>query len=382
MKMKQKQKKNSKFLKEFVVFIFVIGMVLAMLAPITSAAPGDPTSTASDSSSAGTATGGTDTTAEGTATATTDTTKTTVAPTTTVPVTEPGAYKDNYIYIPLNSSAYPEFPQLTSTTPTGMISEFVNGLIRNAKFILGAVAVLFIMLSALKLIISQGNDDTITKQKNAITYGIIGLLIIGFGDEFAKVMSVACAPGETQCARGGFLKDPNNIIQQAALFKQETRIFITFIKYSIGGIAIFMLVRNGIRLIGLAGSEESVAFDKKNLIYTSVGLLLIILASTVIDKVLFIVDPSKYSSAGLAPAINPTRGIQEVIGFTNLVVTFVAPIAILMLIVGAIMYATAGGKEEQMTKAKRLILLAIGGMVVIYGAFAIVTTIVAGQFIP
>ena len=101
----------------------------------------------------------------------------------------------------------------------------------------------------------------------AITYGIIGLMIIGFGDEFAKVLSVACAPGETECARGGFLKDPNNIIQQAALFKQTTRVIITFIKYFIGGVAILMFVRNGLRLIGLAGSEESVGLDKKNLIY-------------------------------------------------------------------------------------------------------------------
>ncbi|MFC1599818.1 hypothetical protein ACFL3T_02205 [Patescibacteria group bacterium] len=377
--MAQKQKTISRFLKEFVAFLFVLGIVLAMLAPITSAQ--DVTSGTGGGSSGGTAAQGTGGSGAGSAPSAVAPAKT--SPTTTsTPVTEPGAYKDDYIYIPLNPAAYPDFPKLSSTTPTGMLSEFANGLIRNAKFILGAVAVLFIMLSALKLIISQGNDDTITKQKNAITYGIIGLLIIGFGDEFAKVLSVACAPGETECARGGFLKDPNNIIRQAALFKQETRVIITFIKYLIGGVAIFMFIRNGIRLIGLAGSEESIALDKKNLIYTSVGLVAIILATTLIDKVLYIVDPSKYSSMGLDPAINPTRAVQEMIGFTNMAVTFVAPLAILMLIVGAIMYATAGGKEEQTNKAKKIIFLSIAGMVLIYGSFAIVSTIVAGQFSP
>ena len=46
------------------------------------------------------------------------------------------------------------------------------------------------------------------------------------------------------------------------------------------------------------------------------------------------------------------------------------------------MYATAGGNEEQTERAKRLVILAIGGMVLIYGAFAIISTVVSGQFIP
>lgn len=376
--MKQKQKIIWRFLKELTAVLFIAGMLLAMLAPIASAnvtttgSPGSPTPGATDTTGGGSDKAGV-----------TSTGTPTKSPTTTnLPATQPGEFKNDYIYVPLNPAVYPEFPQLSTTSPTGMLNEFAGGIIKNAKYILGAVAVLYIILSALKLIISQGSEDVITKQKNAMIYGIIGLIIIGFADEFAKVMSVACAPGEITCARGGFLKDPNNIIQQAALFKRETRIFITFIKYMIGGVAVLMFIRNGLRLIGLAGNEESIGLDKKNLIYSSVGLVLIILASTVIDKVLYIIDPSKYTSAGLAPAINPSRAVQEMVGFTNMAVTFVAPLAILMLIVGAIMYATAGGKEEQTQKAKRIILLSVAGMILIYGSFAIVSTIVAGQFTP
>ncbi len=371
--MKQKQNKISKFLKEFATFLILVGIVLALLAPISYAQTnitGDPTG--------GTPSG----TTEGENADVSKTVKSPTSPTTIVPAKNPEAYKDDYIYIPLDGSNYTNFPQLKSTSPTGMLNEFVNGIVKNLKLIIGSVAVLFIIVSAIKLIISQGSEDVITKQKNAIMYGIIGLVLIGFGDELAKVMSVACIPGQTECADGGFLKDPGNIISQAAIFKRETRILITFVKYIIGGIAVFMFVRNGIRLIGLAGSEESVTIDKKNLIYTSLGLLLIILASTVVDKVLYIVDPSKYTSAGLAPAINPSLAVQEMVGFTNAAVFIVAPISIFMLIVGAIMYATSGGKEEQMTKAKKLIMLTVVGMVLIYGAFAIVSTVIAGQFNP
>ena len=287
------------------------------------------------------------------------------------------------IYVPLDESAYSDFAQLSQTTPTGMLNQFVYGLVGNMKYILGAIAVLYIILSAIKLIVVGDNEESVTKQKTAITMGIIGLVLVMMSDEFARVLSVACAPGEVNCARGGFLSDPGNMIQQAGLFKQGTRVLITFIKYFVGSVAVIMLVRNGIRFVALAGNEESVGLDKKNVAFTSFALVLIIISSTVIDKVLYIVDITRYPSAtGVAPAVSPERGIQELVGITNLVVNFVAPIAILVLIIGAVMYATAGGNEEQTGKAKRLIILAIGGMVLIYGAFAIISTVVSGQFIP
>lgn len=377
--MNQKQNPIRNFLKQFISFLFVVGMILAMLAPLTSAASSADTRPSASGGGGSSNTQG-DTSVDSTGT-TTKTPK--VAPgATATPVVNPGAYKDDFIYIPLDGSNYPDFPQLRSSSPTGMLNEFVNGIIQNLKYIIGSVAVVFIIVSAIKLIISQGNEDTISKQKNAMLYGILGLALIAFGDELARVMSVACIPGQVECADGGFLKDPSNMITQAAIFKRETRIFITFVKYIIGGIAVLMFVRNGIRLIGLAGSEESVTIDKKNLMYTSVGLLLIILASTAVDKVLYIVDPAQYTTAGLAPAINPSKAVLELVGVTNTAVFIVAPISIFMLIVGAVMYATAGGKEEQMTKAKKLIILTVVGIALIYGSFAIVSTIVAGQFNP
>jgi len=370
--MKTKTNKIRKFIAELGLVVIICSFFLMVSSSVLAAGADDAAvGGATNTSSAGTAGGGQ---------TTTTTTPTTTTPSSTIP---PGSDKEDYIYIPLDTGAYEDFPHLTQTTPTGMLYEFTNGLIRNLKYILGAFAVLFIAISATKLIIAGDSEDVVTKQKNAILYGIIGLIVIAMGDEFARVLSVACAPGETQCAQGGFLKDPNNMIAQAALFKQATRVLITFIKYLIGGIAVLMLVRNGIRLTALQGNEESVGLDKKNLVWISVGLVLIILASTFIDKVLFIVDPGKYSTlTGVEPALNVPKGIQELVGITNWAVLFVAPIGILMFVVGALMYATAGGNEEQTNKAKRLIILAIAGMALVYGAFAIISTIVAGQFLP
>ncbi len=53
----------------------------------------------------------------------------------------------------------------------------------------------------------------------------------------------------------------------------------------------------------------------------------------------------------------------------------------LLILVGGIMYITAGGEEESMNKAKRLIIAALIGVIVVYGAFGIVNTVVSGYFI-
>jgi len=280
-----------------------------------------------------------------------------------------------------STSGYEGLPQLdTSGTPVSMLNQFFNGIVQNIKYVLGAIAVLFIMLSGVKLIMAGDNEETVGRQKKAITYGIVGLAVIGFASELAKVFTVACPPGSTECLPGGFLSQPASILMSSGIFSRNVQIFITFIKYLIGGIAVTMLIRNGIRLIALQGKEESVTLDKKNIAFTSVGLILIIISSTLIDKVLFLVDTTKYPVGGVAPAINPERGMQEIVGITNIAVTFIAPLAVLVLIAGAIMYVTAGGKEEQMAKAKRMITLAIIGIALIYGAFAIISTIISGQF--
>jgi len=57
----------------------------------------------------------------------------------------------------------------------------------------------------------------------------------------------------------------------------------------------------------------------------------------------------------------------------------VGPIAVLVLVLGGIMYTTAGGDEEKMNKAKRLLIATGIGIMIIYGAFALVSTFLAGD---
>ncbi|MBN1494994.1 hypothetical protein JW911_04650 [Candidatus Peregrinibacteria bacterium] len=57
---------------------------------------------------------------------------------------------------------------------------------------------------------------------------------------------------------------------------------------------------------------------------------------------------------------------------------FLGLIAVIMIIYGGITYVTAGGKEEAVGKAKKIIMYAIIGIVIVLISFALVNTVIRG----
>ncbi|HLD34688.1 MAG TPA: hypothetical protein VJB62_02390, partial [Patescibacteria group bacterium] len=160
-------------------------------------------------------------------------------------------------------------------------------------------------------------------------------------------------------------------------------VVITFIKYLIGAFAVLMVVINGVRLVTGGGEEENTKKAKSGIIYALAGLLMMYLADIAVNKVFYKLDKTIYSGIeGAAPATDLQRGIGEIIGITNFVVSFVGPLLLLVILIGGVLYMTAGGEEEKMNRAKRVILAGAIGLVVVYGAFALISTVVTGYFAP
>lgn len=114
--------------------------------------------------------------------------------------------------------------------------------------------------------------------------------------------------------------------------------------------------------------------------FSAAGLLLIYVGEVFVQKVFYKVDKNVYSGInGNHPGVDAKEGVEQISGIINLIISFIAPIAVLMLIGAAIMYATARGEDEQMQKAKRLITAIVIGIVIIYGAFAFVNTIILSR---
>lgn len=264
----------------------------------------------------------------------------------------------------------------------------IVGIVLNVRYLLVAIAITMMVFAGFRMVTAQGNEDAWKSAKSTMVWAIVGLALVGLSGEIVRIFSVGqCAElgllpsaNSAGCTPGGFLKNPQALIQRSTLFNRGVQYLITFIKYLIGAIAVLMLTRNAIRMAANSAGDE-LEKDKKNIVASIIGLLLIIIADPIINNVFFSIDKTRYPSVnGAEVAINYAQGIKEIIGFTNFLVTILTPIAILVIVAGGIMYMTSNGNAETQEKAKRMIFLSLIAILIIYGAFAVVSTFISGQF--
>lgn len=76
----------------------------------------------------------------------------------------------------------------------------------------------------------------------------------------------------------------------------------------------------------------------------------------------------------------PTLSADQVLANGLNLVYFLAGVAaVIVIIIGGVLYSTSAGNSASITKAKNMILYAIVGLVVVFAAFAI-TNFVIGRF--
>ncbi len=239
------------------------------------------------------------------------------------------------------------------------------------KIIMVVIGILYITILAYVLVTESDNDEEVSKARRGMIYTLIALLMISMAEDMAKIFDME---------KGTLLGSPQEILKRVHLFDKQVEIFVTFIKYFIGSYAVLQVVRSGIKLVVGGGSDEETTKHKHGIMYSAGGLILIYVGDIFINKVFYKVDKTVYSGiTGVHPKVDAKEGIDQIVGITNFVVSFVGPVAVLMLLAGAIMYATAGGEDENMQKAKRIIITSVIGILIIYGAFAIVSTVLAGR---
>jgi len=276
-----------------------------------------------------------------------------------------------------NYTTIPTPPKDASGQEIAIIA--IQGAIGYFKVLIGIVAIGFIVFAGARLVTSSGEEEVITKSTKGLLYSLVAFAIISMSQELGEL--VGFFNTETGKATGGIIKDPTQLLQRVHIFDKQVEILMTFIKYLIGSVAVLMLVVNGVKLVTGGGEEENLKKAKNGVIYSIVGLVLLIVGNTFITKVFYKIDKTGYTGLqGADPVTDLGRGVSEIVGITNFIVSFIGPMLVLLLIVGGVMYLVAGGEEESMNRAKRLIVAAIIGVIVVYGAFAVVSTVVSGSF--
>lgn len=244
---------------------------------------------------------------------------------------------------------------------------FVTGTIMSMiKLVIGSVATLFAIVAAIKIIVKRDDESVLEEAKRTFLYSIIGFAFILMSDEIGKILSLA---------DGGFFGDKQDVMNRVRIFDNQIAIIITLLKYVSGSVAVFFMTKSGMRLIVGNRNDDNVTKDKQKLAIASFGLIALVMSNNLISNVLYNID-NPFSD----PTIDPGQGVSEIIGFTNFIVTFISPILVLTLVAGGVMVAGSGFSEDSNEKGKKIIKLSLAGIGLVYGSFAIVSTIISGSF--
>jgi len=237
----------------------------------------------------------------------------------------------------------------------------VLAVVKVLRNLMGSIAIVYIVVSGIMMIFAQGDESKITEQKRSITYAIIGLVVILLIERM--ISAIFGVPGEERALTAS----------TAALIDVEIYGLISYIKAILGSVAIFMIVLSGIRTVASQGEEEQITTQRKAIVWTIVGLALILINKVVVENIF----------------INPTRVGKDKITQTNVqnilnlfgkvaqyIMGFVGLVAFAALVYGAASLVANYSNDEAVDKAKKIIKNALIGIVIILSAYAIVNTMI------
>lgn len=273
-------------------------------------------------------------------------------------------------FFPLPSSEDLNVPVPEGDTAIQKLENFLGPIARNLRIIIGAIAVLLIVISGFTLVISGDNEETYKNQRKSVLYGVLGLMMISLAGPVAEIFDYR---------QGNFLDNPDSFVERAALFNDTTQLVVTFLKYFLGSLATLMFIRSGALMVAEGSNEEVVTREKKNLALGAAGLFLIFVSDLVIKNIFYSATYNTDTSSTVV-SINQNEFVVQLVAFTNLMVSFVGPIMMFGIVAGGLLYVASFGNEERTALAKKIILNSVIGVVIIYGAFALVSTVISGAF--
>lgn len=230
------------------------------------------------------------------------------------------------------------------------------------KYGVGGIAVLFIVISAYRLIVAgKSSEEEITKQKVYLTWAVVGLLLIFMADTVVKEMFFG---EEGEILTG----DTDQTLEFAYNATKAVRGLYTMLEAFVGVVAVFMIAYEGFRMVSMAYNDEQVKKSKDHIFWSLIALFMIGISELIVKDILFKYEP------GIGVDIDIVQGRLLLANIANFVSGLVGLISVGMLIYGGYMYVTGSINEENQNKAKKVIFGAIIGIIIAGAAFAITTT--------
>lgn len=240
---------------------------------------------------------------------------------------------------------------------TGAIFTFLDFF----KLMVTPIAVLFVVIMGFRMVAAgRENEEVITQSKTYIRYASEGLMVIFIADALIRNVVFGMEgeifrQGESGAAEYG---------RQATTFFEG---IFGLIQVVIGSIAVFMLVTAGMRYVAGSASEDQIGTAKRQITWSLGGLFIVAISEFVAKAVLF---PEQGQDIGFDEAKDLMAQL------TNFVAGTIGTFAFVFMIYAGYLYVTAAGNEENVEKAKKIIIGAVIGIIFAASAFALTSTLV------
>lgn len=158
---------------------------------------------------------------------------------------------------------------------------------------------------------------------------------------------------------------------------------IDLIRYAMTGVAAIIIIIAAIKLIS-TGTEEEATKAKSTLIIGAIGLITIQLADVMVKKIFFGEEGQAFEDLASAE-IYSEQGVTQIRGIIGFIEVFIGAIAVLTIIIRGFMLTVSMGDEEGIDKAKKHILYAVAGLLVVGLSEVVVRGIIfpaAGEALP
>lgn len=138
--------------------------------------------------------------------------------------------------------------------------------------LIGYLAIGFVMWGGIQYMIAQGDPGKVAKGKKTITNAVIGLVLVMtasiLSGTISGIVSGARTVGDSTKSSGKFFQEIFN------------KVFLWS-----GIVAVIMLIYGGIQYITSAGNTTGMAKAKTTILYSVIGLLVVIFAAAIVNVV-------------------------------------------------------------------------------------------------
>ena len=219
------------------------------------------------------------------------------------------------------------------------------------NILLGAFAILWLVVLGAKFIIAQGDVEKLTKYKTEFGWIVVGLICISVA-EYA----------------GFQILDPTKDILEGSSannFQGKIHQIKWYIEILIVGIILIKTMMVGYDLI--TGGEDDEAIEREKGFFQTFffGAFFILMAEVLVR--IFAGENKAGDFVGPKEAVG--QAVSEIVGLLNFILSFVGVTALIMLILASLYYVISFGNEDQMNRAKRIIISCIIGIVIVISSY-------------